>query len=623
MRLLLILFLSASSARAAEISVLPGAVNTVRITSGEKTLVVYGDHNGNDGSTDHLLLTHARRDVVGHALPLIGANVAVIAPEAERFFLAEPDKFWAAFPRTRFHDYSQQTTKIVSHPVSVTRWVKDGDTIAWQDTEFQVLTTPGFTRGSVTYVATIGDQKTAFTGDLIYGDGQILDLYSFQDAIPPAQIRGYHGYGARLADLVDSLTKLKEVRPDVLVPARGPVIREPAAAIDRLIDRVRRLYRNYLSTNALHWYFKKDRMEICGRRVLGDDADIPLMPYSNHQKTPDYIFEKGTSRLLVSKTGAGFLLDCGNAAVIDTIQTMIDQGAVTKVEGIFVTHFHDDHTNSVQDAAERFQCPVYATQEYADLLQHPERYHLPAMTDNAIRDVTVVEDGHQMPWHEFNLTFHFFPGQTWYHGALFVRRNDERPVFFIGDAFAPSGLDDYCVQNRNLLHDDTGYLYCLNKLRETKEPFWLINEHIAHVFEFSAQEIDFLESSYRERIAIQKELYPFDDPNYGVDEQWAVLYPRVKEVEPGERFHLEARIMNHSPVARTFTVTVHLPAGLSSPALSEPLQIQLESRQSGVFEFPVAAGTDSGPLLITADIAGTGIPLQRWMDALVVVKPSE
>ena len=39
---------------------------------------------------------------------------------------------------------------------------------------------------------------------------------------------------------------------------------------------------------------------------------------------------------------------------------------------------------------------------------------------------------------------------------MLAKKADERPIFFIGDAFAPSGIDDYCVLNRNLVHEDDG-----------------------------------------------------------------------------------------------------------------------------------------------------------------------
>ena len=90
-----------------------------------------------------------------------------------------------------------------------------------------MIETPGFTRGAVSYVAVLDGKRVGFVGDLIYGNGKLLDLYSFQDAITVAQIRGYHGYGARLADLVTSLNRIIDANLDVAVPARGPIIHNP------------------------------------------------------------------------------------------------------------------------------------------------------------------------------------------------------------------------------------------------------------------------------------------------------------------------------------------------------------------------------------------------------------
>jgi hypothetical protein len=159
--------------------------------------------------------------------------------------------------------------------LKVERWVKDGDEIKWQGITFRVLETPGYTRGSVSYITELDGKRIAFTGDLIYGDGRIFDLYSFQDAISEAQIRGYHGYGSRLAELVSSLRKVAAEKPDVIVPARGPVISQPQEAIDRLVGRVQALYRNYLSTNALHWRYRK-RIEILKELFPWDDPNYGI-----------------------------------------------------------------------------------------------------------------------------------------------------------------------------------------------------------------------------------------------------------------------------------------------------------------------------------------------------------
>ena len=594
-----------------------GAVNGVLIEKDGHRLSVYGWQADDVSNIERVLLSHGRRDVLWKAASLIDAGAMATAPNRERFGLENAVEFWKNFRTARFHDYAQQTTKIATESVAIDQWVNDGDSVEWRQLKFAVLETPGFTRGSVSYIVPLDGRKTAFTGDLIYGDGQILDLYSFQDAIPGAQVRGYHGYGARLAELVQSLQKLAAQKPDLIVPARGPVIRDPAAAIDRLIGRVQALYRNYLSTSALHWYFKEDRMRACGERVLGTGADIELMPYSHHEETPAWVFENSTSRLLISDTGHGFLLDCGYQRVIDSVNDLISQGVIRGVDGIFVTHYHDDHTDMVQTAAETFRCPVYATEEYADVLENPAAYHLPAMTSNAIRNVVVLQDGHHMKWHEFDLTFRFFPGQTWYHGAVFARKGTDRPIFFIGDAFAPSGMDDYCVLNRNLLHDDSGYSMCLQQLREIKEPFWLVNEHIPFVFSFSRDELDYLETRYRERISILKELFPWDDPNYGVDEQWAMMYPHGTTVAAGTSVKVQLRLINHSAIDRIFRVRFNPPAGISlSNAVGE---VSIAARQTGVVEVLATAPDVAGQFVITADIASKGMEFREWSEAVITV----
>lgn len=616
MRAILLLPILIAPATAATMTVERDAINGVLLQAGSKRIAIYGWDKSS--SVDHVLLTHGRRDVIWKAESAIASGSEVIAPNRERYSLEKGNDFWNSFETTRYHDYAQQTTKIPTKPIRVDRWVKDGDEMQWPGLTLQVVETPGYTRGAVSYVGRIDGKTIAFTGDLIMGDGQIPDLYSFQDAIPDAKVRGYHGYGSRLADLVTSLKKIAAFKPDLIVPARGSVITDPAAAIERLIGRVQKLYHNYLSTNALHWYFKEDRMRICGERVLCKGANIELMPYSHHEKTPDWVFERGTSRLLISDSGRGFLLDCGNQGVIDTVSKLIDDEVISGVDGIFVTHYHDDHTDSVQAAAEAFRCPVYATTEYADVLSRPSAYHLPAMTANAVKNVVVLKDGNEMKWNEFTLTFRFFPGQTYYHGALFARKADERPIFFIGDAFAPSGLDDYCVLNRNLVSEKSGYLHCLNQLRRIKESFWLVNEHIPYVFSFTDEELTYLEDRYRERIATLKELIPWDDPNYGVDEQWAVLYPRGLTVKTGESVTLEVRITNHSPVNRTYEFQINLPDGVTLAA--PPPALTLPPGESGSTPFVVSVTATDGTKPVSADIASDGIDVRRWADAVLTVE---
>ena len=598
-----------------------GVVNSAIIRGDKQTAVVYGMPDNPAMKADWVLLPHHRRDVVWAAESLIENGAQVVAPEAERTLIESPEQYWADFQQKRYHDYEQQTTKVLARGIKVERWVGDGDTIDLGEVVLDVLETPGFTRGSVSYVARLEDQTIVFTGDLIAGPGKLLDIYSFQDAIEEANIRGYHGYGGRFAALLASIEKVKALKPDVLVPARGEIIRRPLPALDKLSQRVKELYRSYLSTSALNWYFKEDRMGQCAERILGPQAEFSLMPYSAYEDTPDWIWVKGTSRLIISETGHSLLIDCGNTGVIEGVKELLEAGVINKVDGIFVTHYHDDHTDSVQMASEEFDCPVYAVQSYVDILQHPGNYHMPCLHHTPIEKVMAKQHGDIMEFHEFKLTFRVFPGQTFYHGALLVEPPNKTPVFFVGDAFSPSGMDDYCVLNRNLMHKDDGFLYCFEQIRALGENYWLINEHIPHVFRFSEKELETLESQFLKRIDTVRSLTVWDDPNYAVDEQWAVLYPYGLQVKPRGTHEFNVVITNHSSKRRDYDVQFRLPEGAElisvTPAAKVPAGGLVFVR--AMIRLP----EQSGHYLIRADVKSDGIDVRDWVESTVIVVADE
>ncbi|MCH2116808.1 MAG: MBL fold metallo-hydrolase [Pirellulales bacterium] len=608
------------------IEITQGPVNRVVIRTESQAAAIYGAAEATASEIDWVLLPHHRRDVLWAARPLVEAGVKAVAPAAERELIESPQNFWNDFRQKRFHDYQQQSTKILEKPLAVNRWVKEGDQLDLGGVTLTTLETPGFTRGSVSYATQVDGKKYVFTGDLIAGAGKVLDIYSFQDAIPAAGVRGYHGYGGRFAALLASLEKVKALQPDVLVPARGEVMTHPEQALQSLADRVRALYRSYLSTSALNWYFKEERMGICARRVLGENTDFSWMAYSAHDETPDWIWVKGTSRLVISETGHSLLIDCGTSAVIDGVKELMNLGVIEKVDGIFVTHYHDDHTDAVEAARKAFACPVYAVENYGDILQHPGNYHMPCLHHTPIEDLVVKQDGDKLPFHEFTLTFRRFPGQTFYHGALLVEHPGQTPVFFIGDAFSPSGMDDYCVLNRNLMHNDDGLLNCLGQIRELGDNYWLINEHISQVFRFSRQELAALEAGFRERAAIVRQLSPWDDENYAVDEQWACLYPYGVHTKPAAIQPFEVKLTNHSPKPRDYRVRFRLPAG--AQLMSKNPGSALVARNvppGGLATLPVKIQLPARPgnYLVRVDVQSDGIDVRDWVESLVTIGPDE
>ncbi|MFT5466710.1 MAG: glyoxylase-like metal-dependent hydrolase (beta-lactamase superfamily II) [Verrucomicrobiales bacterium] len=595
------------------LTVTAGPLNSAVIEKDAKKLVVYGAAAKVD-KADHVLLTHARRDLVEFAR---SSAAPPTAPELSAAILTDPQSHWTEFWDKRFDYYGQEVTKWPTTPLVPKATVKEGGVVDWQGLSFKVIETRGYTTDMVAYIVELDGKKIAFTGDLIWEGGRVFDIYSFQSAIPDAKIGAYHGHGGRFGDWIASLRKVAAEKPDLIVPLRGPVIEKPAEDIETAITRVQAIYKNYMSTNALNWYFKADRLTIAGEKVLGKGAEIELMPYCEHIDLPDWCQHIGTTKLLVSKDKTAFALDVGGKRQFETLQQLLADGVITKLEGIWVTHTHNDHSAFVADAQREFGCPVYAVDEVADVLRNPGSWFLPGISANAVDEVKTIKDGETWQWKEFKLTGHFYPGQMYNHGGLLVEREDHKPVFFIGDSFSPSGLDDYCLMNRNLMRDDTGYLLCLAKVRALPEGSWLVNEHIPHLFRFNDAEMDHLESSYRERAKMIAEFLPWDDVNYGIDEQWAWFYPYGVEAKRGDRVEMKLSLRNHSMKERTYECT-----GRFDGRNFEMLPVKVEGRVDGEMPFLLAIPNDMKPgvhVLTMSIKSGDDIDVKHWCEALIRV----
>jgi glyoxylase-like metal-dependent hydrolase (beta-lactamase superfamily II) len=584
-------------------------------------LCIYGLPVDSDIKADLLLLTHCRRDLLWAAKQLIEKGTVTYASAEDYKYFTKIDSFWIDFIHTRFGDYEQQTTKYPVTSLAVDRKLKDGDVIKWQELEFRVINTPGYTRGAISYVSDIDDQKVIFSGDLIYGDGKLFDLYSLQDKVDELNIMGYHGFAGRISELISSLQKIKNFKPDMIVPARGPVIYEPELAINNLIKMLQNLYANYLSTSAYRWYTGNEKQKKLAERAQLDSSAIDWMPMAKLRKqSPAWLKHELNSVVITSKKGSAFLIDCG----IDMAwQRLFGTNGILsdkKIEGVFITHYHDDHTNFISPIIDKHNCPVFVTKDLADILSHPEAYRMPAMTTKGIPNISVVPDGHKMHWNEFQFTFYNFPGQTIYHNAMLVEFENEK-IFLIGDSFSPTGMDDYCLLNRNIIHRGFGYFYCLNILRSLPDDTWLVNQHIQELFQFSKENLDFMDKKLEEREILLSDLNPWEDINYLIDEQWARIFPYSSEIQKGENTCFAVKVFNHQNELCKYRITPNVNA--SGFTVSPPyIDLSVASLQEGEAKFTLYAKEqqDKRVQLVTADIQYNDRNLHEWCEGIIVIK---
>ena len=582
-----------------------GPVNAVIVG---RDLAVYSAGKTN---VRKVLLTGFRRDSIG----TIPSKATVSAPASEAHLLTNPEDFWSTHENARFHDYAQKSTKVPTRALLNVQAVTPGAELGSSAVKVRAIETPGYTSGGVSYVIEAGGKRIICTGDLIYGDGQIRDLYSLQDAVPEAKARGYHGYAARAGDLIGSLRKVAALKPDILLPAHGPAINDPQRSIASLIDRLQTFLKSHFETDALRWYWGDDNHRIRSRAV---ERDLAVLPMAETAKLPPDIVPIGNSRLILSKTGAAFLVDAGYRKLLPELESMRSSGRMRGVEGLWITHYHDDHTDYVNDILAAFRSPVYFTRAMMDVLANPAAFRLPCLTTRPVPVHDAKSDGEKLRWHEWELTFWNFPGQTLYHGGLLARNDDGRGYLFVGDSFTPSGMDDYCMQNRVFLRKGEGYDYCLRKIATLPEGTWLLNQHVEPMFRYTPGQIERMTAELSKRSETLRAMTPWPDINYMIDESWARAYPYGQTVKSGGTVRVALRITNHAPTATTYRVNWNVPEGWR--LLTAPKPARIAPRADGAIEaeFQVSA---PGLHVLTADVSFGPWHLPTWTEALVRVQP--
>ena len=111
-------------------------------------------------------------------------------------------------------------------------------------------------------------RRVIISGDTIYDRGQVWDLYSLQRGFArnKRRIGDYHGFLGAHWQLSESLGRIKEARPEMLVPSHGPILRDPAGAIDALLARLATCYDKYVAISALRHYLPELFSEFAGRK---------------------------------------------------------------------------------------------------------------------------------------------------------------------------------------------------------------------------------------------------------------------------------------------------------------------------------------------------------------------
>jgi glyoxylase-like metal-dependent hydrolase (beta-lactamase superfamily II) len=602
------------------LAVYHGAVNVGILHHGGKALLIdCGDGRVAEAlpqlgvtAVEQLVFTHHHRDQACGAHTWAARGTKIGVPAAERAAFENVGAFWQD-PRCRWHLYNYHPSHLMlAESIRVDAEYSAGSEFAWGPARLRVLPTPGHTDGSVSYVVDVDDRRVVFCGDVIYGPGQVWEIHSLQKGFARGKRRigDYHGFLGAQDELLPSLGRLKESQAATLVPSHGHLMSEPGPAIDALVRRLAACYDKYVAISALRHYFPE---------LFAEFKDRPgQMPIRPGKPVPDCLRHIGTTWMLVSQDQAAFVMDCGGKHVVEAIRKLQASGDVRKVEGLWVTHYHDDHVDGIAEFQKAFDCPCITDRHVAEVIANPLAWRLPCISPVQARVDRLTQEGESWVWREFKLTAFHYPGQTQYHAALLVERGELR-MLFVGDSHTPAGIDDYCAQNRIWLGRDVGFDHCL-ALIERLRPTHLFNCHVDQAFDFTPDECRFMRDNLAEREKLFGELLPWEHANYGIDDSWVRCQPYEQPAARGQSAALRVVFTNHSNQPRHAACRAVLPRSWSAPA-TEWAEIEIAPKQEAAIrlEFTVPTHAASGRHPVPIDVRYADRELPQFAEALMVV----
>jgi glyoxylase-like metal-dependent hydrolase (beta-lactamase superfamily II) len=555
---------------------------------------------GVDRITD-VLVTHAHRDVAAGLPRAVEHGARVWVPPVERELFTDARGHWARLRVADSYDLRQETLTPFED-VEVAGVVDEYRTRSYGGIDVRTLPTPGHTMGAVTYLVEIDGRRIAFCGDLAHDGGRLWSLAATQWS--------YSGVDGQASTLL-SLRILLGHEPDAVLPAHGEPIDDPASSLPATERRLAELMELRRVEAAPFDY---------GRWI--DDPWRPVLPHLLLNTTSE-----ANSYALLSQTGAALIVDWGYdlwtgwpmggerhhcRPLLQSIDALRRNHGVERVEAVVTTHYHDDHVAGANLLRDVEKAEVWAAENVAPILEHPDRYDLPCLWYDAIPVDRVLAFGEPVRWHEYELRVHPLPGHTRYAAAIEVEV-DGRRVLATGDQQSRQGeggrmIANYQYRNRFAFDD----FVASSALYERLRPDLLLTGHWqAH--EPVPEQLARLAADARRIAELHRELLPVQDP----EGLLARIVPFRSSLGAGGTATFEVELRNPFDEPAPAAVSLALPAGWAA----EPAEarVTLEPGAEATLLFTVTAAEVRGRTPIAADVTIGDLVLGLHAEALVTV----
>jgi glyoxylase-like metal-dependent hydrolase (beta-lactamase superfamily II) len=538
-----------------------------------------------------VLLTHHHRDSCAAAGTFLAAGVPVRAAResAEWLTPANVRKYWQESLPLR---NSRTAYLVVPDGLDgVDCTLADGQKIDWHGWSIQVVASPGHSRDHLAFAARKGKDGPLllFCGDALATPGKLWSPYTTD---------WDHWTDLGLKPTAESLRKLADLKPAVVLPAHGAVINKDApAALAQTATAVgevgflksfERYTKERLGNAPKYRFLAREQAETNGSK-----------PWS---RISEHLWLTGNTYVLTGKDNAFLVVDPWDKRSADQVLKLQRDEKLGPLEVVMFSHAHFDHYDGIYHLPERDKFQVWTLDRVATPIADPFLLRAPFLDPRPVRIDHRLKDGDTATWRDYTFRFHHLPGQSEFTMGVETTIDGKRCYFtadnwFHQDQF--SGTGGWMGLNRSY---PLPYAESAQKVLDAA-PEWVLAEH-GGAFEFNAED-------FRRRVQWGKESAKAADAvcvSGSLRRDWdphrVHVEPLVQKARAGAT--LKGTLVVSNPLAAAEKLTVTLEGRGLTADQSWDLDVPAGGSVRQDVSFRVAEGAAAGRHALPLHAAGDG-----------------